>query len=333
MARHTIGGVKPSASDVQLDGEGEPPKEKKPRRWLKITLLLTVPWIVLGGIVVFMWAKSFEAEFAMDPEEAAKVAGVTEVPESGEPMSILLVGTDERTEGEQARADSIIFLYTNPDHDRSYMISVQRDTRVNIPGRGMDKINHSYAFGEAPLLIETVSELFSLDVNYFMKVDFESLEQVVDALGGVQFETDRSCMDWELDTNVRKGDLLRPGREALAIVRCRKAYADGDFSRMANQQAMIAAIADEMASKPTSLPGIAGIIAEHGSTNMKLSAMIGTGRAMLGTRDNLEKGKLPTKGTKISGVYYGVYDQDELDGIGDAMRNGLPLPEYATSGE
>ena len=332
MARHTIGGVKPSASDLPLGGEGEPPKKKR-LRWLKIALLVTLPLVLIGLVTAFMWAKSFEAEFAMDPEEAAEVAEVTEVPMSGEPMSILLVGTDERAEGEQARADSIIFLYTNPDHDRSYMISVQRDTRVNIPGRGMDKVNHAYAYGAAPLLVETISELFAIEVNYVMKVDFESLEQVVDALGGVKFETDRTCMDWELDTEVRKGDLLRPGREALAIVRCRRAYADGDFSRMANQQAMIGAIAAKMASQPTSLPKVAKIIAEHGSTNMKLGAMIGTGRAVLATRDNIEKGKIPTRGTKISGVYYGVYDQDELDDIVDAMRNGLPLPEHSTTGD
>src|SRR5699024_8079397 len=104
-------------------------------------------------------------------------------------VNILLLGVDER-DGDKGRSDTIILLSLNPKTNATKMLSVPRDTYVNIPGHGMDKINHAYAYGDVELSIQTFEEAFDLPVHFYARMNMEGFEDGIDALGGVTIQND-----------------------------------------------------------------------------------------------------------------------------------------------
>ncbi len=209
-------------------------------------------WIVLGAVLVTIllgagagafWLRGIQNKMTGDPVAQEQVEKVVKE-QVGNIVTVLLVGTDQRAGWDSARADSIVFVRADQAAGKAYMISIPRDTRVEIPGHGLDKINHAWAFGEAPLMIETVSDYMGLPINYVFQVDFGNFEQAVDALGGVEFGTETGWTDGELGVTVRSGVHLRQGTEALAIIRNRSwgGRSGSEFVRVGVQQEFIKAI-------------------------------------------------------------------------------------------
>ncbi|WP_407316869.1 LCP family protein [Isoptericola halotolerans] len=150
-------------------------------------------------------------------------------------------GVDDETSG--ARTDTIMVLH-KPQSGPAALISIPRDTYAEIPGNGMSKINAAYAWGGAPLLVETVEGLSGLTVDHYAEVGFGSLEEIVDAVGGVEL-----CLDYDVDDP--KSELVweagchqADGATALAFSRMRYSDPKGDIGRAERQQQVIAAIAD-----------------------------------------------------------------------------------------
>src|SRR5688572_29292003 len=147
--------------------------------------------------------------------------------------TILVLGSDERPEGTlepgaagaPARADSILLMHVGIGSVRK--LSVLRDTPVDIPGHGAQKINAAYAFGGAPLMIETVEAYLGngLEVNHIIEVSFEDFPDFIDALGGIDVELEdciRSNSFGGKRVNLKKGEHHLDGKEALAFARVRK---------------------------------------------------------------------------------------------------------------
>ncbi|KHF29296.1 Transcriptional regulator LytR [Anoxybacillus sp. BCO1] len=102
-----------------------------------------------------------------------------------QPISILLIGVDER-KNDRGRADSLIVITVNPKKQSMEMLSIPRDTRTMIVGKGKeDKINHSYAFGGVEMTLATVEQFLDIPIDYYIKVNMESFKDIVDAVGGV----------------------------------------------------------------------------------------------------------------------------------------------------
>src|SRR5699024_10376281 len=121
-----------------------------------------------------------------DPE---RQKAVKELFSQKKTINILLLGVDER-EGDKGRSDTIIFMSLNPKTNSTKMLSVPRDTYVNIPGRGMDKINHAYAYGDVGLSIQTFEEAFDLPVHFYARINMEGFQDGINALGGVTVHND-----------------------------------------------------------------------------------------------------------------------------------------------
>jgi len=112
------------------------------------------------------------------------------------PATILLLGIDKReAENDSGRADTIMLLHINPLEKRALLLSIPRDTLVDIPGHGKDKINAAYAFGGEELMIKTVSEFLDAQINHYATIDFEGFVKLVDALGGVDIVIERPIED------------------------------------------------------------------------------------------------------------------------------------------
>ena len=258
------------------DGGPDPrarPKARRPRRgrrWLRIGLvvllvavLAVAVWTLLGYLAVRSGVK--EANERLDSRAYGALAPGNGLLMSN-PSTILVLGTDQGPEREGPfRSDAIMIVRTDPDEHRLALLSIPRDLRVTIPGRGLDKVNAAYAYGGPTLAIRTVRELTGIPINHVVVVDFAEFKDVINALGGVtvnvpkrilsnKFECPRStqaqCDRWP-GWRFRRGEQEMGGKRALIYARVRVNRldpSDNDITRGERQQAVLQAMSDEITS-------------------------------------------------------------------------------------
>lgn len=224
------------------------------RRWLKYTsAVLAVILITLCGYTWHLWNKASDQLRRVDA-----LSSMADTP--GETW--LIVGSDSRSDGAIAdtttagqRADSVMVLH-KAENGQVSLTSLPRDTYVNIPGYGEDKINASYSYGGAKLLVKTVEGLTKMKVNHYVEVGMGGVKNVVDAVGGVE-----ACLDYDVDDhdsgliwNTAQGKCQQVnGEKALAFSRMRKSDPTGDIGRGLRQRAIISAAVKKAMSPSTLL--------------------------------------------------------------------------------
>lgn len=288
---------------------------------LKIAALMLVATIAGTMTYSYLTVKNLERKMQLEPGEAKEVEKVTIEPKEEDPWYILLVGIDRRPERKVGRADTIMLLRVDPNRKIAHLLSIPRDSRVNIPGHGLDKINHSFAYGGAPLLISTVEGYTGLDMNYYFQVDFEMFKEMVDAIGGVDFEVDQS---WR-GSNIRHGLHRRDGEEALLLLSLRN-YPDGDFTRIKHQQQFLSAAMKQMADSYIKGPELASIVAVHSKTNMDIGKMVTLGKAFVPSGANLQMATLPGKTGSLNGISYVFPDEKAKNELVEVMKKGEDFP-------
>lgn len=175
---------------------------------------------------------------AFFPAPLSSGAGAAPADNAG--VNILLLGSDARP-GEQidaTRSDIIMILHFNPKTGSCGLLSVPRDSRVEVPGVGMTKINHALMMGGIPLSRETVSNYLGIPIDHYVLVDFVSARMGIDALGGITVQND-------YDFTVGKehfpvGPVQLDGARAVTFARFRGGP-DGDFGRIRRQHLVFAA--------------------------------------------------------------------------------------------
>lgn len=233
-----------------------PGKKITPRRVLKWVALAIVGWLLLSVIVFVVSAMtapgvSQRTEDALSPGSAL-LAGST----------VLVLGSDERPKKSKepganqgpARADSIMLMRVGFGDVRK--LSILRDTQVEIPGHGTQKINAAFAFGGTPLMIKTLENFFGEDlrINHVIKVSFTNFPELIDALGGVDV-TLKGCLHSNSfggeTVRLPKGEHHLNGDEALRFARVRKntcAPNEDDRARARRQQEVLAGMRDRVVS-------------------------------------------------------------------------------------
>jgi LCP family protein required for cell wall assembly len=147
-----------------------------------------------------------------------------------------------------ARADTIILLQVDMQRSNATMLSIPRDTLVQIPGRnGDDKINHAHAYGGSALLVSTVEAFTGVPVDYYIQVNYRLFKDIVDALGGVEFDVDRTISARGL--TLQPGLQMLDGDQAFALVSFRK-ESMGDIARVERQQRFFATVARHVRNLP-----------------------------------------------------------------------------------
>jgi LCP family protein required for cell wall assembly len=174
--------------------------------------------------------------------------------------NILLLGSDSRDPSTTvaSRTDTIILFHLDADHRHAYGISIPRDTWVHVPasangeGGGMAKINAAYGRGGTPLVVTTIEQFTGVRIDHVALVDFAGFRQVVDALGGVDMNIDKTITSiFKPHRIFRKGMRHLNGAEALDYVRQRYQFADGDFTRERHQQEFLKALLNKAVSTGT----------------------------------------------------------------------------------
>ncbi len=166
-------------------------------------------------------------------------------------MTVLLLGTDQR-EDEPARADTIMLLTLHRESGKIHLISLPRDMRVNIPGRGPEKISHAYAHGGISLAIQTVEEFLEIEIDHYVWTNLGGFENIVDILGGVELEVEKKMRYYATDITIELDPGLQRlcGDKALQYVRYRS-DGQGDWGRVARQQKLLTAMFKEAYSLRT----------------------------------------------------------------------------------
>lgn len=162
-------------------------------------------------------------------------------------INILIVGCDEIEN--QGRADTIVLLSISPKTKEILILSIPRDTRVEIPGRGMNKINHAYAYGGKELISKTVSSFLDIPINFYVVVDFIKFVNIIDELGGVEINIEKEMHYIDkaggLNINLYSGKQILDGEKALQYIRFRHDNL-GDLGRIKRQQKLVEALINKM---------------------------------------------------------------------------------------
>lgn len=131
-------------------------------------------------------SQKFSNEEAAVPEELTEYLTEESAATDGDVYNVLLIGVDRRDDSWAGNSDSMILLSINREKKQLSLISLMRDTYVEIPEIGMDKLNAAHAYGAGPLLVETVSQNFEIDVDRYVRVDFEGMINIIDRIGKMQ---------------------------------------------------------------------------------------------------------------------------------------------------
>jgi LCP family protein required for cell wall assembly len=254
--------------------DGQPPKRRlpwrrpgRPRRRLSVGRIVTYVLLALAlwvGVSLILFLVSAQLHSTTSADAQLKGTGYTLT----SPNTILVLGSDARVKGKAepgaqiggpSRSDSILLMRLGGG--RNATLSIPRDTVVDIPGHGRNKINSAYAFGGAALATKTIENYLGIEVNHVIEVNFENFPQLIDALGGITYKG--GCVVSKINGGAKNGGTtlrLRAGTheldgdQALALARTRHNECnprENDLTRARRQQKVLSAIKDKVVSVET----------------------------------------------------------------------------------
>ncbi|MBM0278332.1 LCP family protein [Micromonospora tarensis] len=330
----------------------EAPRSRRRRpRWQKVVLITFLVLALLGGgglVAGGLYFRSINSGIE-------RVDAFADVPEESRPqpaakgaLNMLILGSDSRDpEGTTgSRTDSIILAHIPKDRSSAQLVSIPRDTWVPVPrskngdNGGRDaKINAAYAWGGVPLMVQTVEKFTDVRVDHVMIIDFAGFVEIIDALGGVDIDSEKSFTSIHPPFRAFKQGMQRmDGAAALDYSRQRKQFADGDFARIRHQQQVIKAIMDKAASggiltNPARLNSFVKASSSAVSVDEKMSLL-----DMATDLRNLRGGNLtfltsPTKGTGRVGSESVVFaNTEKAKSFYGAVRRDA-VPEILAAGK
>jgi LCP family protein required for cell wall assembly len=259
--------------------------------------------------------------------------GVFVEPEEPEdPFWVLLMGTDDRDGYEIPRTDTLILVRVDQRSGTMAMISIPRDTYVEIEGIGPEKINTVFTYAEIEqpdsgpaATVKKVSQFAGVNIAYFAQVNFGGLTQLVDGLGGVEVEVPVSIIG---DINaggidIYAGTQTLDGARALVFCRSRE-FPNGDYQRQANQRTFLQALAAKvLASDPATIASTVTNLAEMTYTNMDLGKIIKVAQGMRGLQENaIRTYTVPSVTDDSTGVSYVIPDANAWRQLISAIERG-----------
>ena len=304
---------------------------KKKKTWVKVVLIILAVFLIAAGTYAFTVYNSLSSAVDNMHEETKrensskrtdKVSLKDQVP-----FSVLLLGVDQQS-GDRGRSDTMIVLTVNPILESIKMVSIPRDTRTEIIGRGTtDKINHAYAFGSVEMAIDTVENFLDIPIDYYVKVNMDGFEDIVDAVGGV---TVVNTLNFSYDGfHFAEGTISLNGEEALAYSRMRKEDPQGDFGRQKRQRQIIQAVIKEGASLSTlaNFDNIFDALGSNVKTDITFSQMMTIQKKYKQAAKSLEQIQVEGSGAKIDGIYYYVVSDEHKSDLQKQLKQHLAISE------
>ncbi|WP_299741697.1 DUF1510 family protein [uncultured Rossellomorea sp.] len=289
---------------------------------------LTSVTVLILGVISFTFQFVTSIEAGMDEEVDRKESFEKHVEtihlKDGDPISILLMGVDTRPGEAGGRADTMVLLTINPDSQSMHMVSIPRDTYANIEG-GLNKINSAYQVGGPEETIHSVENLLDVPVDYFLQINMEGFEGIIDAFDGVEVNNDLEFTDKHV--HFPEGKIRLDGKEALIYARMRKKDPRGDFGRQKRQRQVIEELMQkgENISSITKFGEVVKVLEKNIKTNMSLIEMWNIQSHYKGARENIKEHKIDGKDKTMKGTYYYIPDKEKLHDISDQLKKHLEL--------
>lgn len=270
--------------------------------------------IIIGGITYYYLSK-FQADDSHFAEIIENNPDLQPPSAENDPIvNFLIMGIDD------ARSDFMMVIRYNKENHKVAIISIPRDTRVYIKNYGYNKINTAVARKEGALLaMDTVGELLDIPIHYYVELDFKGAEKIIDIMGGVKVNVP---MDMKYDDptqnlhiDIKAGEQVLNGKNAVHFVRFRSGYSNADLGRINAQQIFAKALIEHMTS-PKILPKAFSILntaSKYVKTNMEQTEIASYALRLKNIDiDNVKMYILPGDARYIDNVSYYICDEDEL---------------------
>ncbi|MCQ9225770.1 LCP family protein [Streptococcus suis] len=264
-----------------------------------------------------------------------------------EPLTILLMGVDmdQATRGgdwEGGRSDSMILVTVNPKTKETNMMSLTRDIMVEIAEANgessgtVEKLNHSYSYGQAPMAIATIEKMMDINIDHYIEINMDGLVELVDAVGGIEvnntlgFPISISEHEPAYTSIVQPGQQLVNGDQALVYARMRYDDPEGDIGRQRRQREVITAIIKKLLQLDglTQYKKILTAISNNMRTNIEISPA--TIPSLLGYKDSVSKlNSYQLRGVDqmVDEIYYQLPTSEHLLEMQNILKKSIGLEE------
>ncbi|MBN7572943.1 LytR family transcriptional regulator [Clostridium sp. 2-1] len=282
---------------------------------------------IISLIITFVIVSMVSGVYALMKVESKSMPSGASV-SFNQPVNILLLGMDigdPKQVNNQSikRTDTIIVANYNPQTKSIRIVSIPRDTLININDRNV-KINSAYAIGGYPKIKSEVENLLNININYIVKVDYNAFREIIDAIGGIEMKIDRNMIyddeGQNLHINFKAGETVTlDGKKAEEFFRWRKnndgsGLANGDLDRIENQQKFISKVIEKCTSPFVIFraPKIITALGDNVETNLSPTDILGYGFKFIGIKkENVTMATVSGTPKTINGESFLIVDKNE----------------------
>jgi LCP family protein required for cell wall assembly len=237
---------------------------------------------------------------------------------------ILLLGIDEREDSNEFKGltDTIIIYHVSSWGKKDSLISIPRDTRVQLEGYGWNKINAAYEFGGYEMIKQEIYKLTGIEIDRVMVVNFKGFEKIIDMLGGIKITVEEPLHDPLSGADFDPGTYTMSGEEALSFARCRST-ARADLDRVDRQKYLLSEIIRQKLnfSIITKAPRIIGVLNEETRSDFTIWDFGSIGFVLLFPSKDMNQITIPTEPANIDGISYLIADKEEVvDFLSDYLK-------------
>ncbi len=325
---------KPNPYDLDPTGK----KAKRKHRVL-IGVLIGIAIVLLAGVgAVAAYVHNINTKLTKNVDK--NLVSELTATEPGDPFYMLLLGTDrdeERAESSEYgsddsayRSDSIMLVRIDPKNVKVTMVSIHRDTLVDLGEHGQQKINAAYSIGGASYATQVVSEFAGVDISHYAEANLDSFASVVDQVGGVTVNLPTPVHDPNYTgLELEAGEQTLDGHTAALLCRCRHgydAYGDGDLYRAANQRMVIAAVVQKvLQSDPATIASTITTMADSVTTDMTVADILDLANQMktLNVDTDIMTGMEPTTSSYFNSTWYEICNVSSWQKMMTRVDQGL----------
>lgn len=301
----------------------------KIRRFFALIFVFAISLVLSKAAFDFLDQRSNAANYANGgtfEDQAVKT--------SKDEYLILLVGVD-RAAGEEnnedfTRTDTIMLMKANTKDGTIKLLSIPRDSRVLVRNT-YDKVNHAHAFGGIELTLQSLRNFLGLDIDYYVQVNYQALVNIVDAIGGVDYEVPEGVNIKKWTLNIKPGMNHFNGTDTMWYLRTRHIYNNGDIGRVHAQQDFVKAMVDQAVKKSSqmNLMTVISSYIKYVKTNLPMSAIVDLVKSIPNfSSDKVETFVVPGNGAYINKISYYIPDEKGTWDIVDKVFGDFKLKKW-----
>lgn len=314
-------------------------RERKGSGRMAVRVLVTCVVAIVAGVGIAVGAYLHEVNsnitHGVDDDTKQKLE-VAEPTDPGDSFYMLLLGIDrnkERAEEEGSsdelyRTDTMILAHVNPQEKTVQLVSIPRDTKVDLGEYGTQKINAAFTFGGPALAIEKVEELAGVDIEHYAEIDMDGFAAIVDSVDGVDVDLPVDVYDPDYTgLDLKAGEHHLDGETAALLGRTRHAYDEygaGDYYRTGNQRMLIQALASKILSSDLfTIANTVRVASSYVTTDMDVTYIINLASWFAGMKaEDITSGLCPTQGSLEDGIWYEVVMEPQWTEMMNRVRAG-----------